>query len=152
MSDVTVNSNVKEICIGIDLGTTYSCVAYYESDGKVIIIVNENGNRITPSCVAFQGSDRYIGDAAKTNSGQNPKNTVYYVKRLMGRKFSDSYVQSDRQHMSYNIISDHSDKSLIEVDYMNNKTTFYPEQISAMILEKLKTDAETYIASIYPNA
>ena len=97
-------SHSKEICIGIDLGTTYSCVAYYESDGKVNIIVNENGNRITASYVAFQGSDRHIGDAAKKNSGQNSKNTIYDVKRLMGNKFSDPNVQADLKHLSYNVL------------------------------------------------
>src|SRR5579872_5888014 len=119
MSDNPAKSNVKEICLGIDLGTTYSCVAYYESEGKVVILVNENGNRITPSYVAFQGSDRHIGDAAKKNSGQNPKNTVYDVKRLMGNKFSDQCVQADLKHLSYTIIRSEDDKPLIEVDYMN---------------------------------
>src|SRR5579863_509077 len=117
----------KDICIGIDLGTTYSCVAYYESDGRVVIIVNENGNRITPSWVSFQGNDRLIGDASKKNSGINPKNTVYDVKRLMGNKFSDASVQSDLKHLSYAVIQGENDKPLIEVEYMNEKQRFHPE-------------------------
>jgi heat shock protein 1/8 len=135
----------KDICIGIDLGTTYSCVAYYESDGRVIIIVNENGNRITPSWVSFQGNDRLIGDASKKNSGVNPKNTVYDVKRLMGNKFSDASVQSDLKHLSYVVIQGENDKPLIEVEYMNEKQRFHPEAISAMILEKLKNLASSHI-------
>lgn len=138
-------SHSKEICIGIDLGTTYSCVAYYESEGKVHVIVNENGNRITPSYVAFQGSDRHIGDAAKKNSGQNPKNTVYDVKRLMGNKFSDPNVQADLKHLSYNVVADENDKPMIEVEYMNETKRFHPEQISSMILEKLKNLASAHI-------
>ena len=138
-------SHSKEICIGIDLGTTYSCVAYYESDGKVNIIVNENGNRITASYVAFQGSDRHIGDAAKKNSGQNSKNTIYDVKRLMGNKFSDPNVQADLKHLSYNVVPDENDKPMIEVEYMNETKRFHPEQISSMILEKLKNLASAHI-------
>lgn len=138
-------SDSREICIGIDLGTTYSCVAFYEAEGRVNIIVNENGNRITPSYVAFQGNDRYIGDQAKKNSGQNPLNTVYDVKRLMGNKFSDQCVQADMKHLTYNIAPDENDKPLIEVEYMNEKKQFHPEQISAMILEKLKNLASTYL-------
>lgn len=133
----------KEICIGIDLGTTYSCVAYYKADGEVVILVNENGNRITPSYVAFQGNERLVGDSAKKNSGQNPKNTVYDVKRLMGNKFSDPTVQADIKHLSYNLIKSEDDKPLIEVEFMNEKKVFHPEQISAMILEKLKLIAST---------
>src|SRR5271154_3488853 len=147
MSDAKSNVKIdqREICIGIDLGTTYSCVAYYESDGKVNIIVNENGNRITPSYVSFQGSDRYIGDSAKKNSGQNPKNTIYDVKRLMGNKFSDSCVQADLKHLAYNVVSDENYKPMIEVEYMNETKRFHPEQISSMILEKLKNIASAHI-------
>jgi heat shock protein 1/8 len=134
----------KEICIGIDLGTTCSCVAFYESNGTVQICVNENGNRITPSFVAFQGSDRHIGDVAKKNSGQNPANTVYDVKRLMGNKFSDPVVQSDLKHLSYNVVADNNDNPSIKVNYMGTDKYFCPEQISAMILEKLKSIAETH--------
>ena len=131
--------------IGIDLGTTFSCVACYESDGKVIIFVNENGNRITPSYVSFQGSERCVGDTAKKNCGQNPKNTVYDVKRLMGNNFSDKSVQSDLKHLSYIVVGDENDKPMIEVEFMNEKKRFHPEQISSMILEKLKNIASTHL-------
>lgn len=147
MSEVksSVKSDQREICIGIDLGTTYSCAAYYDSDGNVVVIVNENGNRITPSYVSFQGSDRLIGDSAKKNSGQNPKNTVYDVKRLMGNKFSDPKVQNDLRYLSYNIIQGPQDKPLISVNYMNETKTFHPEQISSMILSKMKELAESHL-------
>jgi heat shock protein 1/8 len=141
----TTSTTSNDICIGIDLGTTYSCVAYYVSDGKVNIIVNENGNRITPSYVAFQGSDRHIGDFAKKNSGQNPANTVYDVKRLMGNKFSDPSVQNDLKHLSYTIVPDEHDTPQIKVNYMGEDKIFCPEQISAMILEKLKNIASAHI-------
>ena len=135
----------KEICIGIDLGTTYSCAAFYESEGKVHILVNENGNRITPSYVSFQGSDRCVGDSAKKNCGQNPKNTVYDVKRLMGSKFSDPAVQADLKHLTYDVVVGDDDKPLIEVDYMNERKQFHPEQISSMILEKFKQIASSFV-------
>jgi L1 cell adhesion molecule like protein len=131
----------KEICIGIDLGTTNSCIAHYRSEGNVDIIINENGNRTTPSYVAFQGNERYIGDSAKKNAGQNPTNTIYGVKRFIGTRFSDNCVQSDIRHMTYNIVPDSNDKPMIEVDYMDEKKQFHPEQISSMILEKLKNIA-----------
>jgi molecular chaperone DnaK (HSP70) len=138
----------KDICIGIDLGTTYSCVAYYESEGMVNVIVNENGNRITPSYVSFQGLDRCVGDSAKKNSGQNPKNTVYDVKRLMGIKYSDPVVQADLKHLTYNVVKNEDDKPVIEVDYMDEKKQFHPEMISAMILEKLKNMASQHLRRI----
>lgn len=134
----------KEICIGIDLGTTNSCIAHYKSKGNVEIIVNENGNRTTPSYVSFQGNERYIGDAAKKNSGQNPKNTIYDVKRLIGNNFTDKNIQSDLRHLSYKIVSDDNNKPLIEVDYMDDKKLFHPEEISSMILSKLKDIASAY--------
>lgn len=135
----------REKCIGIDLGTTYSCVAIYESEGKVDVLVNENGNRITPSYVGFQGTERYVGDTAKKNSGQNPKNTVYDVKRLMGNRYSDPSVQADLKHLAYNVVPDENDKPLIEVEYMGETKRFHPEQISSMILEKLKMIASSYV-------
>jgi L1 cell adhesion molecule like protein len=135
----------KEYCIGIDLGTTNSCVAYYESDGNVIVVVNENGNRTTPSYVSFNGDDRYVGDIAKKNAGQNPKNTIYDIKRLMGVKYSDSFVQSDKKHLTYDIKPDDNDRPIVNVNYMNDTKTFYPEQISSMILEKMKEIASKHI-------
>lgn len=126
---------MKDICIGIDLGTTYSCVGYYESDGKVNIIANEYGNRITPSYVSFTNEERIVGEVAKKNCSKNSKNTIYDIKRLMGNKYID--IQDDLQHLSYSIINENN-KLMVEVDYMNEKQKYYPEQISAMILEHLK--------------
>ena len=142
---ITVSTTMALIkrSVGIDLGTTYSCIASYEGNGRVDILVNENGNRITPSYVGFSGNDRIVGDSAKKNCGQNPSNTVYDVKRLMGNKFSDNAVQQDIKQFAYNVVSDANDKPIIEVDYMDEKKRFHPEQISAMILEKLKGYAET---------
>jgi heat shock protein 1/8 len=142
----------KKRSIGIDLGTTYSCVATYEGDGRVDILVNENGNRITPSYVGFSGNERLIGDNAKKNCGHNPSNTVYDVKRLMGNKFSDKAVQQDIKHFAYTIVPDDNDNPLIEVEYMDEKKQFHPEQISAMILEKLKNCAETKIGCVVTDA
>lgn len=142
----------KEVCIGIDLGTTYSCGAYYESNGSVHIFDNENGNRITASYISFQESERYVGDMAKKNCGQNPKNTVYDVKRLMGNKYSDPCVQADLKHLSYKVIQGNNDQPLIEVEYMNENKLFRPEQLSAMILEKFKNLASTYLGYEVTNA
>ncbi len=134
-----------DMCIGIDLGTTYSCVGYYKADGIVEIIPNENGNKITPSYVSFMDDQRYVGDAAKNNSGQNPRNTVFDVKRFMGRKFSESSVQADMKHLSYKVEADESDKPLIIVDYMGEKKKFHAEEISAMILGKMRDIASKYL-------
>jgi heat shock 70kDa protein 1/6/8 len=133
------------ICVGIDLGTTFSCVGYYKSQGEVDIVVNENGNRTTPSYVAFNGDERYIGDAAKANSGQNPRNTVYDVKRMIGKRYSDDSVQAELRHLSYSLVSDDADRPKIRVTYMDEPHTFYPEEISSMILLKLKDDASKYL-------
>jgi L1 cell adhesion molecule like protein len=137
--------NKTGICVGIDLGTTNSCVGYYKSKGDVDIIVNEEGNRTTPSYVAFDGRERYIGGQAKNNSGQNPRNTVYDVKRMIGKRFSDESIQSELKHLSYNVVSDESDRPKVQVSYMNERHTFYPEEISSMILAKLKESASKYL-------
>ena len=135
-------TDVNDICIGIDLGTTFSCVGYYTADGKVDIVVNDQGNRITPSYVSFQDDERYIGDVARNNAGLNPKNTVYDVKRLIGRKFSDPVVQQDKKHLYYTLVPDSNDKPLIEVEYMGSNKKFHPEEISSMILTKMRQIAE----------
>lgn len=135
----------NEIAVGIDLGTTYSCVAYYKKNGEVEIITNENGNRITPSYVSFTDEDRFIGEVAKNNSGQNPKNTIYDAKRLIGKKFSDQTVQSDLKHLSYKVIQDPEDKPLIQLEYLKETKTFHAEEISSMILLKMKEIASKHI-------
>ena len=134
----------EELIIGIDLGTTYSCFGIYIND-KIEIIANEQGNRILPSYVSFTDEERYVGETAKSLSGQNPKNTVYDAKRLIGRKFSDEYVQNDIEHYSYSVISDENDKPKIKVNYLNEEKTFYAEEISAMILQKIKNIASQYV-------
>lgn len=137
--------------IGIDLGTTYSCVGV-RRDKKVEIIANEHGNRITPSYVSFNGNERYIGESAKDDLQRNGKNTIYDVKRLIGKKISDKSVKDDMEHLSYNIVGGKNDSCMVEVEYMNEKKHFYPEEISAMILEKLKQVAENYTGNKIVNA
>jgi heat shock protein 1/8 len=131
-------------CIGIDLGTTYSCIGIYKN-GTVEIIANEHGNRTIPSYVSFTDEERYIGEDAKNMSSQNPQNTVYDAKRLIGRKFSEKTVQNDISQFPFKVIPDDSDRPLISVNYLEETHTFYPEQISAMILEKIKLQAEKYL-------
>ena len=134
----------EELIIGIDLGTTYSCFGIF-INGKVEIIANEQGNRTLPSYVSFTDEERYIGETAKSLSGQNAKNTVYDAKRLIGRKFSDECVQNDLEHYSYSVISDENDRPQIKVSYLNEEKLFYAEEISAMILQKIKNIASEYV-------
>ena len=130
--------------IGIDLGTTYSCVGVFKN-GRVEIIANDQGNRITPSYVAFMdGGERLVGDAAKNQATINPENTVFDVKRLIGRKFSDKSVQSDKKLVPYEIVSD-ADKPMIEVTQGGKTSKFAPEEVSAMILQKMKLTAEVFL-------
>ena len=131
-------------CIGIDLGTTYSCIGIYKN-GTVEIIANEHGNRTIPSYVSFTNEERYIGEDAKNMSCQNPQNTVYDAKRLIGRKFSENTVQNDINQFPFKVVADDSDRPLISVNYLNETHNFYPEQISGMILEKIKLQAEKYL-------
>ena len=135
---------MKGPAIGIDLGTTYSVVGVWRNGG-VEIIPNEMGNRITPSVVAFMDSERLIGDGAKMQSGQNPLNTIYSAKRLIGRQFNDRTVQDDRRLLSYNVTSGKHGAASISVEYQDSKTTFSPEEISSMVLSKLKRQAEEYL-------
>jgi len=130
--------------IGVDLGTTYSCVGVWQNE-RVEIIANDQGNRTTPSYVAFTDSERLIGDAAKNQVAMNPSNTVFDAKRLIGRKFSDATVQSDIKHWSFTVIAVKDDKPVIEVDYKGEKKTFLPEEISSMVLIKMKETAESYL-------
>lgn len=130
--------------IGIDLGTTYSCVGHWRC-GNVEIISNDQGNRTTPSYVSFDGSTRLIGDGAKNFAAMNSTNTVYDSKRLIGRRFSDPSVQSDIKHWPFKVISRGGDKPHIEVNYLSEVKYFSPEEISAMVLTKMKEIAETYL-------
>ncbi|KAK4424368.1 Luminal-binding protein 5 [Sesamum alatum] len=130
--------------IGIDLGTTYSCVGVYRN-GKVEIIANDQGNRITPSWVAFTDSERLIGEAAKNQAALNPERTIFDVKRLIGRKFDDPEVQRDMKMLPYKVV-DKDGKPYIQVKIRDGEIkVFSPEEISAMILQKMKETAESYL-------
>eukprot|EP00984_Skeletonema_dohrnii_P025910 scaffold15130_cov127-Skeletonema_dohrnii-CCMP3373.AAC.10 len=137
--------------IGIDLGTTYSCVGIYKN-GKVDIIANDQGNRITPSYVAFtENGERLVGDAAKNQATINPENTVFDVKRLIGRDYSDKSVQADKKLMPYKIVSS-DNKPFVEITSNGKVSKFAPEEISAMILQKMKSTAEAYLGEEVKNA
>jgi len=140
----------KKTAIGIDLGTTYSCVGVFQH-GKVEIIANDQGNRTTPSYVAFTDTERLIGDAAKNQVAMNPTNTVFDAKRLIGRKFEDSAVQRDMKHWPFKVISD-SKKPKLQVDYKCETKTFTPEEVSSMILTKMKETAEAYLGQTVTDA
>jgi heat shock protein 1/8 len=130
--------------IGIDLGTTYSCVGVWQND-RVEIIANDQGNRTTPSYVAFTAEERLIGDAAKSQAAANPANTVFDAKRLIGRKMGDSSVKSDMTHWPFKVKAGTGDKPLIEVTVAGESKTFTPEEISAAVLQKMKATAEAYL-------
>ena len=132
------------LCIGIDLGTTYSCVGVWQNN-NVEIIANDQGKRTTPSYVSFDSHERLIGDAAKTQSAKNPENTIFDAKRMIGREFTDTTVQSDMKHMPFTIEPDAKNKPVFKVSYKNEIKTFQPEEISSMVLVKMKEIAESYI-------
>ncbi len=134
-------SNVDSI--GIDLGTTYSCVGVWQHD-KVEIIANDQGNRTTPSYVAFT-NERLIGDAAKNLVSMNSANTVFDAKRLIGRKFDDANVQSDMKHWPFSVIEGIGGKPVIQVTFNNEQKLFSPEEISSMVLIKMKEISESYL-------
>jgi L1 cell adhesion molecule like protein len=131
--------------VGIDLGTTYSCVGVWQNE-RVEIIANDQGNRTTPSYVAFTDSERLIGDAAKNQVAMNPVNTVFDAKRLIGRKFSEAAVQSDMKHWSFTVVAPKGDdKPMVKVQYKGEEKIFLPEEISSMVLIKMKETAESYL-------
>jgi len=139
-------SKKKEIegpVIGIDLGTTYSCVGIFKN-GRVEIIPNELGNRITPSFVAFTDDEKLVGEAAKNQAAQNPLRSVYVVKRLIGRNFDDKEVQRDLKYLPYKVASKQG-KPYIQVDTKDGVKQLSPEEVSAMILVKMKEVAEAYL-------
>ena len=145
------DSKVEGAAVGIDLGTTYSCVGIWQND-RVEIIANDQGNRTTPSFVAFTDSERMIGDAAKNQCAMNPTNTVFDAKRLIGRRFTDSATQSDIKHFPFKVISKDADRPAIQVDYKGEKKEFFPEEISSMVLIKMKETAEAFLGTTVPNA
>jgi len=131
------------VAIGIDLGTTYSCVGWWK-DNRCEIIANDQGNRTTPSYVAFTETERLIGDGAKNQSSMNPENTIFDAKRLIGRKFDDPALQADIKNFPFKVISDNN-KPKIQANYKNELKDFQPEEISSMVLTKMKAIAESYI-------
>jgi L1 cell adhesion molecule like protein len=133
----------KKCAVGIDLGTTYSCVGVFQH-GKVEIIANDQGNRTTPSYVAFTDTERLIGDPAKNQVAINPTNTIFDAKRLIGRKFADVTVQSDMKHWPFTVV-DSGSLPKLEVEYKNETKTFTPEEVSSMVLTKMKETAEAYL-------
>lgn len=136
--------------VGIDLGTTYSCVGVFQH-GKVEIIANDQGNRTTPSYVAFTETERLIGDAAKNQVAMNPSNTVFDAKRLIGRRFDDTAVQSDMKHWPFEVIND-AGKPKIKIEHKGETKTFFPEEISSMVLSKMKEISEAYLGKPVVNA
>jgi heat shock protein 1/8 len=136
--------------VGIDLGTTYSCVGVFRED-RCEIIANDQGNRTTPSFVAFTDTERLIGDAAKNQVAMNPHNTVFDAKRLIGRKFSDAEVQADMKHFPFKVI-DRAGKPVIEVEFKGEQKIFTPEEISSMVLTKMREIAESYLGGTVNNA
>ncbi|KAK8465415.1 hypothetical protein PHAVU_009G076700 [Phaseolus vulgaris] len=138
----------KEWAVGIDLGTTYSCVAVWlEEHCRVEIIHNDQGCRTTPSSVAFTENQRLIGDAAKNQAAINPTNTVFDVKRLIGRRYSDPIIQDDLKLWSFKVIADSDDKPMIAVSYKGQEKHISAEEISSMILTKMRETAEAYLES-----
>ncbi|KAM1913337.1 hypothetical protein ACFX14_001290 [Malus domestica] len=137
--------------IGIDLGTTYSCVAVWQYD-HVEIIVNDQGNRTTPSYVAFTNTERLIGDGAFNQVIKNPTNTIFDAKRMIGRRFTDECVQNDIKHWPFKVIGGPSDKPMIVVTYKGVEKQFAAEEISSMILVKMREIAEAYLGSTVKNS
>merc|ERR1711968_402769 len=133
-----------EIAVGIDLGTTYSCVGAWKNN-QVEIIANDQGTRTTPSYVAFTDSERLIGNAAKNQVSMNPANTIFDAKRLIGRKYSDPDVQADMKHWPFKVKSGTNGKPMISVTYKGEAKEFGAEEISAMVLTKMKKVAESFL-------
>jgi len=148
---MSTDKKITGATIAIDLGTTYSCVGVFQND-RVEIISNDQGQRTTPSYVAFCNDQRLVGDAAKNQVSINPENTIFEAKRFIGRKFSDSVVQSELKHYPYKIARGENDNPLFEVQYLSETKQFKPEEISSMILSYLKDIAEKYLGEKVENA
>ena len=152
----------KKEAVGIDLGTSYSCVGVFQH-GKVEIIANDQGNRTTPSYVAFTDTERLIGDSAKNQVAINPTNTIFDAKRLIGRKFWERTVQvefsllltvvhnsmfptqADMKHWPFKVIEDDDGRPKLQVEYKSEEKSFFPEEISSMVLTKMKETAEAFL-------
>ncbi|TKC46763.1 hypothetical protein EI555_007116 [Monodon monoceros] len=140
----------KGPAVGIDLGTTYSCVGVFQH-GKVEIIANDQGNRTTPSYVAFTDTERLIGDAANNQVAMNPTNTVFDAKPLIGQRFDDAVVQSDMKHWPFMVVND-AGRPKVQEEYKRETKGFYPEEVSSMVLTKMKEIAEAYLGKTVTNA
>ncbi|GJY62645.1 putative mediator of RNA polymerase II transcription subunit 37c [Tanacetum coccineum] len=141
-----MSKRAKVPAIGIDLGTTYSCMSVWRHN-RVEIIANDQGNRITPSCVSFNNTERLVGDAAKHDAAYNPTNTIFDVKRLIGRRASDETVQEDMKSWPFKVVAGNDDKPKIVVSYKGEKIEFTAEEISSMVLAKMKDAAEMFLGS-----
>lgn len=143
----------RKTAIGIDLGTTYSCVAaWFDEHNRVEVIPNEQGNKITPSCVAWNGTELLIGEAAKNQISMNPKNTVFDIKRLMGGRFNDSLLQKDVSSWPFKVIEGSGEKPIIQFEHESGEKKFSPEEISSLILKNLKKSAEAYLGKTVSDA
>jgi len=138
-------SKEDNIGIGIDLGTTTSCVAVWIGDRVEVIPDHQTGSRIIPSYVSFTNEEKLVGDASKNVSTMYPKNTLYDIKRLIGRKYDDPIVQADKKLWSFDLTADDNNKPVVKVDYKGEEKKLYPEEISAMVLARLKETAEAYL-------
>ena len=145
------DSKASSKAIGIDLGTTYSCVGVWQND-RVEIIANDQGNRTTPSYVAFTDTERLIGDAAKNQVARNPANSIFDAKRLIGRKFNEPLVQKDIEHWPFKVEAGNDNKPVIVVKSKGEVKKFQPEEVSSMVLTKMKETAETYLGETVKNA
>jgi heat shock 70kDa protein 1/2/6/8 len=139
------------VAIGIDLGTTFSAVGVMRG-GKVDIVANDQGNRTTPSYVAFNNGERLIGDAARNQAALNSENTIFDAKRLIGKRFDDPLIQSDMKHWPFRVSAGDGNKCVIHAEYKEEAKTFQPEEISSMILSKMKETAEQYVGESITDA
>jgi len=137
--------------VGIDLGTTYSCVGVWRNE-SVDIIANDMGERTTPSYVSFSDTERLIGQAAKNQCSRNPTNTIFDAKRLIGRKFSDPIVKSDMKLWPFTVKEGSGGRPVIEVKFKGDTRQFFPEEVSSMVLSKMKETAEAYIGESVKDA
>ncbi|WVZ49444.1 hypothetical protein U9M48_000806, partial [Paspalum notatum var. saurae] len=152
MVKMSSSSKVAEgPAVGIDLGTTYSCVAVWRH-GHSEVIPNDQGNRLTPSCVAFNHDERLVGDAAFNQAASNPTNTIFEVKRLIGRRFSDEKVQGDVKLWPFKVVKDGDNRPVIVVQYQGKEKRLTPEQISSTVLSKMRETAEVYLGKAVKNA
>jgi len=148
---IMTTTSIEGETIGIDLGTTYSCVGVWQND-KVEIIANDQGNRTTPSWVAFNSEEKLVGEGAKSQYNANPTNTIFDAKRLMGYKFDDPQVQQELKKLPYTVVSGANNIPKIKVSYKEEPKEFTPQEISSFVLEKMKMTAEAYLGKEVKNA